>query len=136
MVFLKGLQLFQQKSGRIWKWPAKMDEQDNKWKDVICHINEPEKMSTTRNVYSVPELLQIYLNFTIIKKKIIILFSQFYYIPVLLLCIRHELIYYTIFFSLRKQVSTSETKLCQLLEFLILLGVNFWTNNFFRRKHS
>lgn len=45
-----------QKCGRLWKWPQKVDLLDYNWEDVLYHINEPLKMSQTRNVYSVPEL--------------------------------------------------------------------------------
>lgn len=45
-----------QKCGRLWKWPQKVDLLDYNWEDVLYQINEPLKMSQTRNVYSVPEL--------------------------------------------------------------------------------
>lgn len=39
-----------QKSGRRWNWPQKIDKLDYEWKDVINHINELTKMSSTRDV--------------------------------------------------------------------------------------
>ncbi|CAF4828024.1 unnamed protein product [Pieris macdunnoughi] len=45
-----------QKCGRLWKWPEKVDQLGYEWEYVLFHIDEPLKMSQTRNVYTVPEL--------------------------------------------------------------------------------
>lgn len=45
-----------QKCGRLLKWTEKVDKLDYEWEAVLCHIEEPLKMSTAINVYSVPEL--------------------------------------------------------------------------------
>lgn len=44
------------KCGRLWKWPERMDKLDYEWEAVLFRINEPIKMSRTRNMYSVTEL--------------------------------------------------------------------------------
>lgn len=44
------------KCGRLWKWPERPDILDYQWRFLVSHINEPIKVSKTRNVYSVPEL--------------------------------------------------------------------------------
>lgn len=44
------------KCGRLWKWPDREDKLEYEWKAILFHINEPVKMSKTRNVYLVKEL--------------------------------------------------------------------------------
>lgn len=48
------------KSNSYWKWPEVPDVLEYEWKDVVGGINEPIKISKTRNIYRVPELSNIY----------------------------------------------------------------------------
>ncbi|CAK1586780.1 unnamed protein product [Parnassius mnemosyne] len=45
-----------EKSGRLWKWPAREDEIFYVWGDILGHLPEPTKFSKTRDIYSVPLL--------------------------------------------------------------------------------
>ncbi|CAF4947849.1 unnamed protein product [Pieris macdunnoughi] len=58
MVFLLTVKLllFRQCRNVGDMWPEKVDQLDYEWEYVLFHIDEPLKMSQTRNVYSVPEL--------------------------------------------------------------------------------
>lgn len=47
------------KSNSYWKWPEVPDILEYRWKDVVGGIEEPIKISKTRNIYKVLELSNI-----------------------------------------------------------------------------